>query len=187
MKGSIEVVLDKCNTMYVDGKVKKIKKELLLEQNDFLASSGYRVIALAKKLEKDFVRQNSYDKLELNDLTFMGLVGFIDPIRKEVIDSIDKCKKAKIDVLMITGDHPLTAYGIAKELNIVKVFEEGIVCDKTPFYAVCGGQVGDSGTITKGNNKYAVIDTQMLPHNHLFWIVSSILLLPNCFQAFPVH
>ena len=124
MKGSIETVLEKCDTMYVNGKLKKIDKELLLEQNDFLASSGYRVIALAKKIEKDFIRQNSYDKLDLNDLTFLGLVGFIDPIRKEVIDSIKTCKRASIDVLMITGDHPLTAYGIAKELNIISHPEE---------------------------------------------------------------
>lgn len=124
MKGSIETVLEKCNTMYVNGKVKPIDKSLLFEQNDFLASSGYRVIALAKKIEKDFIRQNSYEKLDLSNLTFIGLVGFIDPIRKEVIDSIKTCKKASVDVLMITGDHPLTAYGIAKELNIISNPEE---------------------------------------------------------------
>ena len=124
MKGSIETILEKCDTMYVNGKVKPIDKSLLFEQNDFLASSGYRVIALAKKIEKDFIRQNSYEKLDLSNLTFIGLVGFIDPIRKEVIDSIKTCKKASVDVLMITGDHPLTAYGIAKELNIISNPEE---------------------------------------------------------------
>ena len=124
MKGSIEVVLNQCDTMYVNGKIKEIDKELLLEQNDFLASSGYRVIALAKKKNEDFIRQNSYDKLALDNLTFLGLVAFIDPIRDEVVDSIKKCRNASIDVIMITGDHPLTAYGIAKDLKIVNVFEE---------------------------------------------------------------
>ena len=124
IKGSIEVVLDKCNTMLVNDKIKPIDKELLLEQNNFLASSGYRVIALAKKKNENFIRQNSYDKLDLENLTFIGLVGFIDPIRKEVVKSIEKCRKASIDVLMITGDHPLTSYVIAKELKILDVFEE---------------------------------------------------------------
>ena len=52
----------------------------------------------------------------------MGLVGFIDPIRKEVVDSIKECKNAGIKVLMITGDHPLTAFSIAKELELTKEF-----------------------------------------------------------------
>ena len=126
IKGSLETVLKKCKYMSVNGKQKPIEKELIIEQNDFLASSGYRVIALALKHEKDFIRKNSYDNLELEDMTFIGLVGFIDPIRKEVINSINECNKANIKIAMITGDHPLTAYKIAKELNIINNFEEVI-------------------------------------------------------------
>ena len=54
----------------------------------------------------------------------MGMVGFIDPIRKEVLDSIKECKSAGIKVLMITGDHPLTAYSIAKELDLTDTYDE---------------------------------------------------------------
>ena len=62
------------------------------------------------------------------------------------------------------------------EATIVKVFNEGIVTDKTPFYAVCGGQVGDSGIIRKGNNEYAVIDTLTLPHKQHLMVVENPLL-----------
>ena len=48
----------------------------------------------------------------------MGMVGFIDPIRKEAVSAIKECKTAGIKVLMITGDHPLTAFSIAKELKL---------------------------------------------------------------------
>lgn len=123
-KGSLEVILDKCSNMIVNGKIKELDKKLINEQNEFLASSGYRVIALASKLEKDFVRQNSYDTLPLDNLSFQGLVAFIDPVREEVKESINKCREASVKVVMITGDHPLTAYGIAKELNIIDIFEE---------------------------------------------------------------
>ena len=57
-------------------------------------------------------------------LTFIcyGMIGFIDPIRKEVVASISECRSAGIKVLMITGDHPLTAFSIAKDLKLTKVF-----------------------------------------------------------------
>ena len=54
----------------------------------------------------------------------MGMVGFIDPIRKEVVASISECKSAGIKVLMITGDHPLTAFSIAKQLGIASLYKE---------------------------------------------------------------
>lgn len=122
-KGSVEVILSFCNKMLINGREQSIDKKLIMEQNDFLASSGYRVIAICLNKENDFVRQNSYSKIELKDMTFIGLIGFIDPIRSEVKNSIKECKEAGVHVVMITGDHPLTAYGIAKELDIIDVFE----------------------------------------------------------------
>jgi magnesium-transporting ATPase (P-type) len=57
-------------------------------------------------------------------MVFLGLVAFIDPIREEAKESIKNCKRAGIKVLMVTGDHPLTAYSIAKDLGIVKSYDE---------------------------------------------------------------
>jgi len=54
----------------------------------------------------------------------MGMVGFIDPIRKEVVASIKECRTAGIKVLMITGDHPLTAYSIARELELTSNYNK---------------------------------------------------------------
>jgi len=115
VKGSLEKVNSFCKDINLD------KNADLEKQNESLASRGYRVIALANGKVK---RQNTYTEKDIEKLTFMGMVGFIDPIRKEVIDSIKECKSAGIKVLMITGDHPLTAYSIAKELDLTNTYDE---------------------------------------------------------------
>lgn len=118
VKGSLEVVAefcDKANFM----RRKDMKK--LLEQNEQLARDGYRVIALAVgKMPK----KASYSDKDIKGLTFMGMVGFIDPIRKEAVASIHECHTAGIKVLMITGDHPLTAFSIARDLGLAKDMEQ---------------------------------------------------------------
>ena len=115
VKGSLEKVLEFCTTMKVDNKNKKLDIEKIKKQHEDLASSGYRVIALAAGETKS-------EKPE--HLTFEGLVAFIDPVREEVTKSINDCKKAGIKVIMITGDHPLTAYSIAKDLGLVENYDE---------------------------------------------------------------
>lgn len=84
------------------------------EQNEELTAKGYRVIALADG------KVSGTKKEDIKKLKFMGMVAFIDPIRTEVKDSIKECKNAGIKVIMITGDHPLTAYAIAKDLGLCK-------------------------------------------------------------------
>ena len=113
VKGSLEVVKSFCsNINLISDKVNSNKLE---NQNEKLSSDGYRVIALARgKIKK----QDKYSINDIKNLSFMGMVGFIDPIREEVSLSIKKCYKAGIKVLMITGDHPLTAFSIAKELKL---------------------------------------------------------------------
>ena len=93
----------------------KIKKLIVNKQNELLAKDGYRVIALACSKIKD---KKEYQEQDIKNLEFIGLVGFIDPIRKEAITSIKECKSAGIKVLMVTGDHPLTSFSIAKELTL---------------------------------------------------------------------
>ena len=119
VKGSLEVVKSFCNKINLVND--DIKSNILENQNESLASNGYRVIALANgKIDK----KDNYTIENIKDLTFMGMVGFIDPIRKEAISSIEECKSAGIKVLMITGDHPLTAFSIAKDLNLTNNFDD---------------------------------------------------------------
>ena len=118
VKGSQEVVSSFCNKSNLK---KEFNKNDIEEQTNYLSKDGYRVIAIANgKIEK----KDSYTEKDISNLTFMGLVGFIDPIRKEVINSIKNCTAAGINVLMITGDHPLTAYKIARDLKLVKDYSE---------------------------------------------------------------
>lgn len=122
-KGSIEVILDFCSHSYVNGKKQTLDKEKILAQNEELASNGYRVIALC---DGEIKAKDKYYENDINKLNFIGLVAFIDPVRKEAINAIKECKNAGIKVLMITGDHALTAYAIAKDLNMVNSKEEVI-------------------------------------------------------------
>ncbi len=113
VKGSVETVLRFCNKINFmnDFDTKKI-----MIQNEELAKDGYRVIALASgKIET----KDEYREKDIKNLEFKGLVGFIDPIRDDAIKAIDKCREAGIKVIMITGDHPLTALKIAKDLKLV--------------------------------------------------------------------
>lgn len=107
----------------VKGSLEKIMsfsedKKSYREQNIDLTGQGYRVIALANGEVK------STDIKDLKKLDFIGMVAFIDPIREEVLDSIKECSSAGIKVVMVTGDHPLTAFKIAKDLGLCTNYDE---------------------------------------------------------------
>ena len=128
VKGSLEKVREFCNKINLSNE--KVNSKTLEAQNEYLAKDGYRVIAIANGKVK---RKDKYNEGDINKLTFMGMIGFIDPIRKEVVGAIKECHNAGIKVLMITGDHPLTAYSIAKELELTNNYEEvtnGVEVDK---------------------------------------------------------
>ena len=118
VKGSLEVVSKLCNSInLVNSKdFKSVEK-----QNEYLSSDGYRVIAIANGKIKE---KDSYKEEDIKNLCFMGLVGFIDPIRREVVKAIKDSEEAGIKVLMITGDHPLTAFKIAKDLKLTNDYDE---------------------------------------------------------------
>ncbi len=121
VKGSIEKVLEFATTM---GKnLITIDKEKLITQNEQLAKDGYRVIAMANGVvekKTDF----EYKEEDIKELNFCGLVSFIDPIRDGTKEAIKECKQAGIKVLMITGDHPLTAFAISKELDLIDDYKK---------------------------------------------------------------
>lgn len=127
VKGSLEKVISFCKSSNLVSKfdIKKLEK-----QNEELAASGYRVIALAMG---EVRKKSTYTEKDIKNLKFMGMVGFIDPIRKEVVSSIKKCRSAGIKVLMITGDHQLTAFKIAKDLELTNNYAEvttGVLVDE---------------------------------------------------------
>ena len=130
-KGSLEVILDFCSKSYDNGRLVKLKKAEILKQNEMLASLGYRVIALC---DGEVRSSDKYSEKDIARLNFVGLVGFIDPVRKEALSAIKSCKNAGIKVLMITGDHALTAFAIAKELNMIESKDEVVTGSDLEFY-----------------------------------------------------
>jgi Ca2+-transporting ATPase len=120
MKGAPEVVLNKCNFTYEYDNVKELtenKRNEILKNNNDMANEALRVLAVAFKNLSDKSENFDEETLESN-LTFLGLIGMIDPARKEAIEAVRVCNKIKIKPIMITGDHKLTAIAIAKEVGI---------------------------------------------------------------------
>ena len=135
IKGSFEIVSSFCNKMNVNNKEIPISINSLKSQNEELSKNGYRVIALASGKVKNFILKEFYDENDIPDLTFEGMVGFIDPIRREALGAIKECLDAGIKVLMITGDHPLTAFSIAKELDLTNNYDEVVTGNDLIKYA----------------------------------------------------
>jgi P-type Ca2+ transporter type 2C len=90
---------------------------ILEEQVDHLSSQGFRILALGTKF---FSTRPQCLKSELVDLTFLGFVAMMDPLRPEAKKAIEMCRESGIDVAMVTGDHPKTALAIARELNLAQ-------------------------------------------------------------------
>ncbi len=110
VKGAFDIMAQRC----VSGDIEKAK-----QINDSMSSDALRVLAVGYKQIDALPDNPSSDNLEC-DLTFMGLVGMIDPPRPEARDAVALCRKAGIKPVMITGDHIVTASAIAKDLGIMK-------------------------------------------------------------------
>ncbi len=126
-KGAPEVLLKLCTH---DGWGRKLipqRREKILAATQDMASKGLRVLAFAyKKLGKGKIKTNEIE----SDLIFAGLVGMIDPPRKETKESIRLCQQAGIRVMMLTGDHRLTAEAVARDVGIVGKSITGEEIDK---------------------------------------------------------
>ena len=115
-KGAPEILLDRCARLQTAGgdvELTADRRQKVLEDAQQMAAKALRVIALAKK------NTNSLEGAD-RDLTLLGLVGMIDPPRVEAQAAVKKCETAGIKVVMITGDHPVTARAVAQELGIAK-------------------------------------------------------------------
>ena len=127
-KGGVDELLSRCNSYVINGNVNtdidEYKKEIA-KQNEEMAKNALRVLAMAYK-ELDHEPTDEEMKTIESDLTYVGMVGMIDPPREEVKDAVEKCKTAGIKTVMITGDHKITAIASAKALGILENEDEAI-------------------------------------------------------------
>ena len=127
-KGGVDELLKKCNSYLENGEVKEDIEEYaktIRQHNENMAKEALRVLSCAYK-EIDHKPSKEEMKEIENNLTFIGMVGMIDPPREEAKKAVKKCKTAGIKTVMITGDHKITATAIAKKLGILEKEEEAI-------------------------------------------------------------
>merc|ERR1719333_599402 len=128
MKGAPERILEKCSTIWVDGRELRLDDEW---KNRFetaymdLGGLGERVLGFCELRldEKKYPVGFPFDPDDINfpvtGLRFSGLISMIDPPRAAVPDAVNKCRAAGVKVIMVTGDHPITAKAIAKSVGII--------------------------------------------------------------------
>ncbi|MEM3383082.1 MAG: HAD-IC family P-type ATPase [Nitrososphaerales archaeon] len=103
---------------HIDGRVEACSYDILLDIAHSLASEGLRVLAMAYKEMPPGIQEITHEEIEKGGLIFAGYQAMIDPPRPEAIEAIALAKKAGIRVVMVTGDHPLTARSIADQMGI---------------------------------------------------------------------
>ena len=131
-KGAPDIIINRCSKISMDGEVKEFTKNLkddVLKINSDFSKTALRVLSFAYK-EYDSLPQNISPELNEADMTFVGLVGMIDPARPEAREAIRHCKEAGIQTVMITGDYKETAFAIAKELGMVESMDQAMMGDE---------------------------------------------------------
>jgi Ca2+-transporting ATPase len=114
-KGSVDVVLSDCASREHEGREQPLTaadREALLALERDMTSAGLRVLAVARK-------HSAHPDHAERDMTWLGMVGMMDPPRAEAIAAVRTCREAGITPVMITGDHPLTATTIAREIDML--------------------------------------------------------------------
>ncbi|VDP77944.1 unnamed protein product [Schistosoma mattheei] len=128
MKGAPERIIDRCSTILLNGKEKPLNDEMRERFNKSymkLGGMGERVLGFcdyrlpAKTYPKNFKFNEEEPNFPVSGLRFVGLMSMIDPPRAAVPDAVAKCRSAGIKVIMVTGDHPITAKAIAKGVGII--------------------------------------------------------------------
>ena len=127
-KGGVDELLKRCKNYLYKGEIKTDLENyanIIREKNEEMAKNALRVLACAYKEIPEIPTDEEMQNEESN-LTFIGLVGMIDPPREEAKKAVEKCKTAGIKTVMITGDHKITATAIAKQLGILENEDEAI-------------------------------------------------------------
>lgn len=132
-KGAPDVLIKKCTHINQDTSIDNFRQsdlsnsqtQTIQNENLKMAQKALRVLGVAYKYLENLPAKLDQEVIE-NNMTFVGLIGMIDPPRPGVKEAINTCRKAGIKTVMITGDHIATAKSIAKELNILKNGEKAI-------------------------------------------------------------
>lgn len=127
-KGAPDAVISLCTQKYENGRavaMTKADREAAVYDNKNMADRALRVLCAAYRIYEEMPQDTEPQALE-KDLTYIGLVGMIDPVRDEVIPAIQQCRNAGIRPVMITGDHKDTAVAIGKQIGIIKDESEAV-------------------------------------------------------------
>ncbi|KAH7049772.1 hypothetical protein BKA57DRAFT_535454 [Linnemannia elongata] len=128
MKGAPERILRLCSTILIDGQAISLTEEHVKAFDatyEMMASKGHRVLAFAQMLlpRDEYPDNYMFDREKKNypttNLCFVALISLEDPPKHGVREAIGRCRSAGIKVMMVTGDHPLTAFAIARKINLV--------------------------------------------------------------------
>jgi len=133
LKGSVENSLNICEFESINGELINIDKDKILRKVEEFAGNGLRVLAIVKKpVDGDKIDNRLLD----NKFIFLGLSAMMDPPRSEAIMAVEESIAAGINIIMITGDHALTAFSIAKSMSIISQetkFENSVLTGKELF------------------------------------------------------
>ena len=127
-KGAPDAVISLCTQKHENGRavaMTKADREAAVYDNKNMADRALRVLCAAYRIYEEMPQDTEPQVLE-KDLTYIGLVGMIDPVRDEVIPAIQQCRNAGIRPVMITGDHKDTAVAIGKQIGIIKDESEAV-------------------------------------------------------------
>ena len=149
-KGGVDELLKICNSYLYKGEIRTNLDEYanwIRTNNENMAKEALRVLAFAYKEMDHMPTKEEMETIE-SGLTFIGMVGMIDPPREEAKKAVEKCKHAGIKTVMITGDHKITAVAIAKKLGILENENEALTGLELD-------QISDE-ELTKNIRKYSV-------------------------------
>jgi Ca2+-transporting ATPase len=127
VKGALETILQSATRVSTRDGFESLDpewKSYWLQKNTELAEHGYRVLALATK-DAESIKTNPYE-----DLTFLGLVCIQDPARDDVREAVKACRSAGVQIVMITGDHPITAASIASSIGLTEPGRDNVIVGK---------------------------------------------------------
>jgi len=160
VKGALEALINSCDLVLTEnGPVEFQNKEKFLQSAKLVAAEGMRVLAFAFRETKE---KPAFTEL-LEKLTFVGILGFLDPPRKDIKQAIETYKNAGIRVVMVTGDHPDTARKIGEEIGL-------IAQDAPETMIVHGADLEEVGTLKQDKEKLlmeAAIFARMVPGQKL--------------------